>query len=231
MISIEDAWAIVEHDPKFNTEGIVLGRAADFRDEGQKLLVMEVPGRLAPSHRVTLWPSSEGELLLSRWYPALAGRVEELRHQVRFAIVAIAVAEAYREHNSEEIRRHKEEAAQEVVRRQEAVEARKATLAEREETLLHEHVGDQVRLRLRGEQSLHGAFIDTKEGGEGEFFVCVNWMKDSNYGKHFDLSRVMCMDIMIGSRYCELWNDGYEDLLPYEAEKVRSKRKKIKKCK
>lgn len=231
MISIEDAWAIVEHDPKFNTEGFVLSKALDFRDEGQRQLILAASDGLA-SHRVTLWPSDGGEVICSRWNQVGSANRNELQRRIRFEIVALAVCEAYEQHNSEEIRRKREEQEAEIVRRREAAEARKEKLKDREEKLLHEHVGDQVRVRMYGEQSIHGAYIRALPTVNGEDYeVHVEWMKSSNYGKPFSLERAMLLDVMIGSRYCELWNDGFDDLLPYEAEKIIKKRKSVKPCK
>lgn len=227
MISIADAWAIVEHDPKFNTEGITLGRPLDFRDEGQSQLIMEGFDGL-PQQRVTLWPTEGGELIASRWNQVGSAQQKELRHRVRFQIVVLAIMEAYEQHNSEEIARQREEREREIVRAKEAADARANLLKEREERLLHEHVGDQVRVRMRGEQSLHGAYIEAQEIPDGSFRVTVTWMKDSNYGKPFNLTTAKLLDVKVGSRYCELWNDGEDDLLYYEADKVRAKRTKVK---
>ena len=223
MSKLVEAFEAVKASNKIDTEGYALREAGSglynpYYSE-QRVLVKGMS-------MVTLIASTDG-IEFSNWR-TFNRELEDLQSDIRFRIVASAIGEAYNGMTSEEReeRRRLEEERLEKLKRE--ADERQARLAEREEKLLTEFIGDQARVRLRGEQSLHGIHIKAEKRGE-EYHVGVSWMKSENYGKYFRLENVMILDVMVGVRYRELWNDGYDDLLPHEGDKIAAKRKSVKK--
>ncbi len=129
----------------------------------------------------------------------------------------LQVAAQYAEEQDAKLRGKLEEVkAREEAQRKEYErqrEARKALLAEREEKLLHEMVGEQARIRMNGYKRWRVVTIEAYERGEGDWHVRLVYKNQQRFGyAEHGIAHVRSLELKVGSRYKSLWDDGQDDL-------------------
>lgn len=121
-------------------------------------------------------------------------------------------ARAERERQREEARKRREEL--ERLRQERA----KLT-AERSERLLTEFMGEKVRIRLDGYKRWRPATVEAEErqGENGTYYLPVFRYVFERHGyKEYGCGHVRALEVKVGSRYKNVWNDGNDDLPTWE---------------
>lgn len=137
-----------------------------------------------------------------------------------------------RERQTRERREYQERQKREREEQARQREAKDALVAERTERLLMEFVGDEVRVRHHGYKTMARAIVKALEqtrfdidSGErvetGEYRVRFVWCvphMDSNRPQSIDTLRRI--DVRDGSRFYTIWDDGNDDLNPWDRDGV-----------
>lgn len=135
---------------------------------------------------------------------------------IELMTVAKAIVDEFNSNIAGVIDEAKEAERKEEEQRKRHEEERAAVLAERRDRLLTEFLGEQGRIRARRSRSYQPVIVCAREMPNGDFDVDFEWVNDHDYGREKRLPFIRSFDIKVGSRYKEVWDDGRDDLSPWE---------------
>jgi hypothetical protein len=139
----------------------------------------------------------------------------------RLIACAAWICDLFLEANAETIEQLKREEEEAELERKRLAEEREAELELRRERLMTEFLGDEVKIRERGYKTMRRARVEV---------YSTAGAADQDYRLHFryfgrdertqNLERMVRVDIKVGSRWKTLWDDGKDDLSPWEQRKM-----------
>jgi hypothetical protein len=134
------------------------------------------------------------------------------------------IAELEAEASKEEEERRKRIEAQ-----RKAAEERRKVIDERKERCLMEFADEPVRARARGYKQAVRAYVRVREIGDGDAFIpYIEYVNENDWSRPTDIGAIMRLEYKQGSRYKVVWDDGREDLSPWDRGADAEKEHKIK---
>jgi len=153
---------------------------------------------------------------------------DQLRDLASLCNFAAVICDLINEANAEKIEaaRIAEEKA-EAEREQRRIETEQR-IEDRTERLMMEFVGEEVKVRERSYKTMRRAIVEPREQmkwdgmervGTGEYKFHLNYFGEDRTQL---VSRIVRLDVKVGSRWKTLWDDGTDDLLYGDADLATS---------
>lgn len=161
---------------------------------------------------------------IQRWYGSMD--VDETRKASDLLAWVAAIAEAIEQADADRIEAAREAVAKEEEERQRKIAEREALIEERKDRLMNEFVGEEIKVRERGYKTMRRAIVNVlpvmewKDGERvetGEFRIHLDYINDARTQRVEQMPRV---DVKVGSSWRTVWDDGTDDLSPWERDKL-----------
>lgn len=153
--------------------------------------------------------SYELEVRVDSAYLNNRSEIEDEINLLRFAQQLIGLLEDATEEAREEIEQRQREERERVEREEKEREAR---LDERKDRLMMEFMGDEVKVRQRGYQTMRRATVTAREDyyNEGEYLIGFDYFGQEQRTQY--VRDIVRLDVKVGSRWTTLWDDGAADI-------------------
>lgn len=153
--------------------------------------------------------SYEIEVRVDSAYLNTRSEIEDEINLLRFASQLTGLLEEATEENREELERLQKEQREKEEREEKEREER---IQERKDRLMMEFMGDEVKVRQRGYQTMRRAKVTAREDyfNKGEFKIGFDYFGQEQRTQFVD--DIVRLDIKMGSRWATLWDDGTADI-------------------
>jgi hypothetical protein len=153
--------------------------------------------------------SYELEVRIDSAYLSNRSEIEDSINLLRFSSQLIGLLEDATEETREEIERlnreEREKEEREAKEREEAIQ-------ERKDRLMMEFMGDEVKVRQRGYQTMRRAKVTARQDyfNKDEYLIGFEYFGQEQRTQYVD--DIVRLDIKVGSRWKTLWDDGTADI-------------------